>query len=51
MKIVKHAKNVGTMIGPDGHLQRWTAPRKKFTQRYRKINETSKSLVERLVDF
>ena len=28
MQIVRHAKDVGTMIGPDGHLHRWTAPRK-----------------------
>ena len=30
MQIVRHAKYVGTMIGPNGHLHRWTAPRKKF---------------------
>ena len=51
MKVVKHAKYVGTLIGPEGHLHRWNAPRKKFTQRYKKINETSKCLFERLVDF
>ena len=28
MKIVKYAKFVGTMIGPGGHIHRWTAPRK-----------------------
>ena len=28
MQIVRHAKYVGTMIGPDGYLPRWTAPRK-----------------------
>ena len=28
-QIVRHAKYVGTMIGPDGHLHRWTAHRKK----------------------
>ena len=28
MQIVRHAKYVGTMIGPDGHVHRWTAPRK-----------------------
>ena len=39
------------MIGPEGYLHRWTAPRKKFIQRTRKTNGTSKSLVERLVDF
>ena len=39
------------MIGPEGYLHRWTAPREKFFQRTRKINGTSKSLVERLIDF
>ena len=28
MQIVRHAKYVGTMIGPDGYLHRWSAPRK-----------------------
>ena len=28
MQIVRHAKYVGTMIGPDGHIHRWSAPRK-----------------------
>ena len=28
MQIVRHAKYVGTMIGPDGYIHRWTAPRK-----------------------
>ena len=28
MQIVRHAKYVGTMIGPDGHLHRFAAPRK-----------------------
>ena len=28
MQIVRHAKYVGTMIGPDGHLHRWTHPEK-----------------------
>ena len=28
MKIAKRAKYVGTVIGPDGHLHCWTAPRK-----------------------
>ena len=27
MQVVKYAKYVGTMIGPDGHIHRWTAPR------------------------
>ena len=31
MQIVRHANYVGTMIGPDGHLHRWTAPRKNHT--------------------
>ena len=31
MQIVRHAKYVGTMIGPDGHLHRWTAHRKNHT--------------------
>ena len=51
MKTEKYAKNVGTMIGSEGHIHRWTAPRVKFIQRAGKINGTSKSLVERLVDF
>ena len=29
MKIVKYAQYFGTMIGPEGHIHRWTAPRKK----------------------
>ena len=28
MQIVRHAKYVGTMIGPDGYLHSWTAHRK-----------------------
>ena len=28
MQIVRFAKYVGTMIGPDGHIHRWTAHRK-----------------------
>ena len=28
MQIVRHAKFVGTMIGPHGHLHRWTAARR-----------------------
>ena len=51
MQIVRHAKNVGTMIGPDGHLHRWTAHRKTFIQRVMKINASTKSQVERLCDF
>ena len=29
MQVVRCAKYVGTMIGPDGHIHRWTAPREK----------------------
>ena len=31
MHIVQHAKYVGTMIGLDGHLHRWTAHQKNHT--------------------
>ena len=31
MWLVRHAKHVRTMIGPDGHLHRWTAHRKNYT--------------------
>ena len=51
MQIVRHAKYVGTMIGPNGHLHRFTAPQKKFVQRVMKINASAKSLVERLCEF
>ena len=51
MQVVRYAKYVGTMIGPDGHIHRWTVPRKKFIQRVLKINASAKSLVERLCDF
>ena len=50
MQIVRFAKYVGTMIGPDGHIDRWTAPRKKFIQRVLKISASTESLVERLCD-
>ena len=32
MKLVEYATHVGTMIGPEGHIHRWTAPRKKFSE-------------------
>ena len=51
MKVVKYAKYVGSMVGPEGYLHRWTAPREKFIQRTKKVNGASKSLAERLVDF
>ena len=35
MQIVRFAKYVGTLIGPDSHIHRWTAPRKKSSA-YRK---------------
>ena len=47
MQIVRHAKYVGTMIGPEGHIHRWLAPRKNI-QRVLKINASTKSLVVRL---
>ena len=50
MQIVRCAKYVGTMIGPDGYIHRWTAPRKNFIQRVLKINTSTKSLVERLCE-
>ena len=50
MQIVRYADYVGTMIGPDGHIHRWTAHR-KFIQRVLNINASTKSLVERLCDF
>ena len=49
MQIVRHANYVGTMIGPDGYLHRWTP--EKIIQRVMKINASTKSLVERLCDF
>ena len=30
MQVVRHAKYVGTMIGPNRHFLRWTAPWKKI---------------------
>ena len=45
MQIVRYAKYVGTMIGPDGYIHRWTAPRKRFIQRVLKINASTKSLL------
>ena len=37
--------------GPEGYLHRWTAPRKKKKQRVMTRIASTKSLVERLVDF
>ena len=50
MQTVRHAKYVGTMIDRDGHIHRWTAPRKNFIQRVFKINSSTRSLVEVLCD-
>ena len=50
MQIVRHAKYVGTMIGPDGYILRWTAPR-KIIQRVLRIDASTKSLDERVCDF
>ena len=50
MQVVRYAKYVGTMIGPVGHIHRWTAPRKhSFNVSWKSISFT-KSLVERLCD-
>ena len=38
------------MIGPEGYLHRWTAPR-KIMRRLLKINVSTRSLVERLCEF
>ena len=51
MKTVNYARYVGTMILPEGYLHRWTAQCDKFIQGARKINGSTKSIVERLVDF
>ena len=45
MQIVRHAKYVGTIIGPHGRFHRWTAARKKFVHRVMRINAFTKSLV------
>ena len=37
------------MSGPEGHIHRWTAPRKIHSS-VQKINASAKSLVERLCD-
>ena len=39
------------MIGSEGYLHRWTAPRGNFIQRAGKTKKSTKNLVERLVDF
>ena len=39
MKIAKYAKYAGTMIGPEGYLHRWTAPRKNSPKDQGKSSE------------
>ena len=51
MQVVRYARCVGTMIGLDGPVQRWTASLNKIIQRVLKINASTGSLVERLCDF
>ena len=46
MQIVRYAKYVGTMLGPDGYIHRWTALLEKFIQRVLKTNALTRSLVE-----
>ena len=50
-RIAKSAKYIGTMIGLEGSLHRWTAPRNKFVHACRKIVGSPKSLVERWVEY
>ena len=47
IKIAKFAKHVGTMIGPEVSLYRWTAPRNKFNGACAHIITSPKILVER----
>ena len=51
MQIVRHAKYVGTIIGPRWAPSSLDGTQKKFIQRVMKINASTKSLVERLSDF
>ena len=51
MKIKRVSKDVVAMIGRDGYLHRWTAPRNQFVEDSGSFNESSKSLVERLVEY
>ena len=50
MQVSRYAKYVGTMIGPDGYIHRWTAPG-KFHPACEKNNAFTNSQVERLSDF
>ena len=42
MKMVRYAKYVGTMIGLEGHIHRWTAPRKKSFSEHKKFMHPQK---------
>ena len=50
MKIAKYAKYVGTMIGPEGHVHRWTAPRKIIEQQIWRIVQESRGEIVRVQD-
>ena len=50
VEIVKCARYVGTLSGPEGYLHCWIAPRRKNFPENQE-NESTKSRVERLVDF
>ena len=49
--VATNCDDVGTIVGLDGFLHRWTALHQNFIWRTMKIDGTTKSLVERLVDF
>ena len=46
MMVLKYAKYVGTLIGLDGHVHRWTVPRKKSFSEPKKNNASTKSCWE-----
>ena len=49
MKIVKYDKYVGTMIGPEGYLHQWTAPRENSFKEPGKSTELPKVLLNDLL--
>ena len=51
MKSTRTDKFMGTMIGPDGHLHRWNAPRSKFVRAYAKITASHGCLIHKLPAF
>ena len=51
VNIARVAKYSGAMIGPERYLHRWTAPRNNFVRVPSRINDSPKSLVERVVDY